>query len=236
MRISISGAACQGKSTLIDDFLKTYSQYSSPEKTYRSLIDDDKHSKNTTPDTQWKILDFMADQVASFRKGTNVVYDRCILDNIVYSLWCYEKGIKGFDRTFIDKCIPLVRESMKFIDIIFYLPMTKVSPVEVVDDGTREADRDYIKETDNIFKAMYQQWIQPKSIFFPHDDKPAIIEIFGNQTERMHMMKLYVDEDTGDAVQEQGIINPEEIKDIESQFRNSGNGYTDVNNVNRLTI
>ena len=236
MRIAISGAACQGKSTLINDFLATYNQYSKPEKSYRSLIDNDQHSKKTTTDLQWSILDFMAEQVTSYRNNDNIVYDRCTLDNIVYSLWCYDKGVEGFDRQFIDKCMPLVKESMKFIDIIFYLPITKVAPVDIVEDGTRETDKDYIVETDNLFKAMYQQWLQPDSSFFPHDDKPAIIEIFGSPQERMHMIKLYVDEESGDAVEEEGILNPSEMQDIESQFRNSGDGYTDVNNINRLTI
>ncbi len=236
MRIAISGAACQGKSTLINDFLGAYTQYSAPEKTYRSLIDSDQHSKNTTPDLQWSILDFMAEQVTSYRNNDNVVFDRCVLDNIVYSLWCFDKGVEGFDSAFIEKCMPLVKESMKFLDIIFYIPITNVAPVDIVEDGTRETDKEYITETDNLFKAMYQQWLQPESKFFPHDDKPAIIEVFGNQVERMHMVKLYVDEDTGGAVDEEGILNPAEMEDIESQFRNSGDGYTDVNDVNRLTI
>ena len=236
MRIAISGTACQGKTTLLNDFLKTYTDYKTPEKTYRSIIQDDKHSKHTSVETQWKILDFMSEQLTQHHSGDNVIFDRCPLDNMVYSLWCYERGIDGFDKVYIDKTIALFRETMKLLDIIFFIPITRVATIEIKGDTQRETDAQYIKEIDNLFKAMYQQWLQPESSFFEKDDRPAIIEIFGSPQERMHMIKLYVDEESGDAVSEQGILNPTEIQDIESQFRNSGDGYTDVNNINRLTI
>ena len=37
MRIAISGTACQGKSTLVKDFLDLWPSYSTPEKTYRDI-------------------------------------------------------------------------------------------------------------------------------------------------------------------------------------------------------
>lgn len=236
MRIAISGTACQGKTTLLNGFLAKYNTYTTPEKTYRDVLPEIEHSMKTTIDTQWKVLDFMTEQHTQADSSSNIIYDRCPLDNMVYSLWAHDKKHEGFDRDFIDKCIPLFRESMKFLDIILFLPITKVAPVEVVDDGTRETNEQYITEIDNLFKAMYQQWLQPESTFFAKDDKPAIIEIFGTQQERMHMIQLYVDVESGDAVDEQGILDPVEMDKIESQFRNTGSGYTDPNDVNRLLI
>jgi predicted ATPase len=74
MRIAISGTACQGKTTLLNDFLKTYTDYKTPEKTYRSIIQDDKHSKHTSVETQWKILDFMSEQLTQHHSGDNVIF------------------------------------------------------------------------------------------------------------------------------------------------------------------
>ena len=236
MRVAISGTACQGKSTLIKDFLDVYKMYETPEKTYRDVIVDDTHSKNTSIQRQWEILDFMADQLPDYRSGDNIILDRCPLDNIVYSLWAHSKGIDGFDKTFIDKCIPLVRESMKFIDIIFFIPITKAAPVDIEPGSQRETDAEYIAEIDNIFKAMYQQWLSPESEFFPADDKPAIIEIFGSPIERMHMIQLYLDTDNGDSIDEQGLLDINEMEKIEAQFRNTGEGYTDTKDINNLII
>jgi len=236
MRIAISGSSCQGKTTLIKDFLDEFSTYKQPTTSYRSLIDGDNHSKQTTIETQHKILDFMAEQLQQFRSNDNIIFDRCPLDNIVYSLWANHHNREGFDNEFIDKCIPLVRESMRFLDIIFFLPITAVSPVGIEPGDQRESDQDYITETDNLFKAMYQQWLQPESNFFPKDDRPAIIEIFGKPQERVHMIKLYLDSETGDAIDEQGLLDVNEMEKIESQFRNTKDGYTDPNDVNKLLI
>lgn len=235
MRIAISGAANQGKTTFLRDFIQVYDMYDTPVETYRDVMDKDSHSKKATSDTQWQILDYMAEQLMQNRKGDNIIYDRCPLDNIVYSLWCYEKDDTGIDKEFIDKCVPLVRESMKFIDIIFFTPITKVAKVNIEDNGERESDEEYITETDNLFKAMYQQWLAPKSTFFPENDKPAIIEIFGSRIERLQMCKLYIDTDTGDSIDEQGLLNMNEIEKIESEFRNTG-GDTDVNDVKRFFL
>lgn len=236
MRIAISGTACQGKTTLLNDFLQTYKTYKTPDTTYRQVIADNKHSKQADVETQWKILDFMSEQLTQYSTQDDIIYDRCPLDNLVYSLWCYERNIDGFDKEYIDKTINMFRETMKFLDIIFFIPITRVSTVEIEGDEQRETDAQYIKEIDNLFKAMYQQWLQPESSFFEKDDRPAIIEVFGNPQERLHMVKLYVDPETGENVDEEGILNPSEMQDIEAQFRNSGDGYTDMNDVNRLTI
>ena len=62
MRIAISGTACQGKTTLINDFLQEWSSYKTPDKSYRDLLTDD-HSTDTNEDTQWDVLNFMVDQL-----------------------------------------------------------------------------------------------------------------------------------------------------------------------------
>ena len=236
MRIAISGTASQGKTTLINDFMSVWTQYETPETTYRCKLEKCSHSSQTTPGTQWDILDFMTEQIQSYRKGEHVIFDRCPLDNMVYSLWANEKGIEGFNDGFIQKCIPLVRESMKFLDIIFFIPITNVAPVEIEDDGVRDTDTEYINEIDYIFKGMYKQWLSLESKFFPSDDNPAIIEIFGSREERVKMIQLYIDPDNGDAVDEQGLLDINEMEKIEQEFRNIDEGYTDTNNINNLII
>ena len=38
MRIAISGSACQGKTTFINDFVKTWPKYTRSVESYRNLI------------------------------------------------------------------------------------------------------------------------------------------------------------------------------------------------------
>ena len=224
MRIAISGTGNQGKTTLINDFLQEWSNYKTESSTYRDKLvaENLPHSKNATKDTQWKILNHMIDEMQTFKSDDNVIMDRCPIDNLVYSLWCFEKGVGDIDKEFIDKCIPLVSESMKHLDIIFFLPITKFNNIKIEDDGVRETDPNYIKEIDHIFKAIQAQYQQHPQTnpFFPSDDSPALIEVFGSQYERLEMIKLYLDVD-GDVIEgdQSELFNPENLDLMEQLLK-----------------
>lgn len=218
MRISFSGAANTGKTTLIKNFLSVWPQYTTPEKTYRSLLEEEKlsHSSATTKDTQWKILNFMVDQLQTFNKKTKVVLDRCPLDNLVYTLWAFEKGIEGFDKEFVDKCISITKESMRHLDIIFLLEND--GSIKIEDDGTRVTDPSFISETDNIFKALFAQYEQnyDADIFFPKDDSPGVIVLPTNPQRRIDIISEYIDKSGELYGDEHSLFNPEKLDELEA--------------------
>jgi len=217
MRIAISGTACQGKSTLIKDFKERWPSYKSPDKTYRDIITEQnlEHSSTTNKETQMAILNFMIDELQKTSKGDKVIFDRCPLDNIVYSIWAEAKKESDIDDAFIKKCMTLVSESLRFIDMILFVPITKVAPVEIEEDNLRDTNEDYIEEIDNIFKAVHRDYMNnPRSSFFVEDDRPAIIEIFGSRKERIELIKLYLDND-GDFIEPGNIITEEELREME---------------------
>jgi predicted ATPase len=219
MRICVSGSNGQGKSTFINDFLNQWKTYTTPKETYRDLLIKDglDHSKDTTQDTQWAILNNMIDTLQKYNSDDKVIFDRGPLDNLAYTLWKYSKGDTDIDDEFMNKCITLIRESMKSIDIIFFTPITKVSPIDY-SDRDDDLDADYIQEIDNIFKAFKYDWdVNENTKIFDPRDKPAMIEIFGSPQERIQMVKLYLD-DKGDLIGGEGgspIISEEELKEQE---------------------
>lgn len=224
MRIAISGTACQGKSTLIQDFLKEWPHYSTPSKTYRDILKEKNldHSSLTNKDTQWAVLNFMIDELQKTSSDDKIIFDRCPLDNIVYSIRAEAKKDSDVDSEFIKKCMPLVRESLRMIDIIFFTPITKVASVELVEDDLRDTDKEYIEEIDNIFKAVHRDYMNnPKSSFFIEDDRPGIIEVFGNRKERVELIKLYLDND-GDFIEPGNIISPQELEEMEKMKKAFG--------------
>ena len=224
MRIAVSGTSCQGKSTFIQRFLQEWPMYSTPEYTYRDFIKEEKlpHSENTNKDTQWKILNHVVDTCMEYEKGDKVIMDRCPLDSLIYTIWAYEKSINDVDEEFVNKCIPVVRESIKFIDVILFTPITKVAPVELVDDGTRSVNETHIKEIDHLFKGVEQQYFQnaKASPFLPNEDCPAIIEIFGTPEQRTHLVRQYIDAE-GDLLgdNESSILDPNMVGDMEQLVR-----------------
>lgn len=218
MRISFSGAACTGKTTTINAFLNRWTGYKKPEKSYRDLIVGNNHSKKTDKKIQLNILNFMAEQQKQYTPHDKIVYDRCPLDNIVYSIWANDKGRKGFTDKFISECVEIVKESMRSLDVIFLMTRDLMGPIQK--DGKREDDPLYIMETDNIFKAIHKQLqTTGASPFFPHNDSPAIIEIHGTVEERLAQIALYVNEE-GDMYDEtQSLVNVDEIVKMESLLR-----------------
>lgn len=212
MRLAISGTAAQGKTTLLDAFLKKWDMYQTPEKSYRSILPDN-HSKETTQETQWAILNHMIDEMEKYSGDDHVIFDRCPLDNLVYTLWAHHKNVSDIDELFVEKCIPIVKESMKLLDIIFIIPITNVAKSDIEDDGVRETDAEYILEIDNFFKAMYNNWSSDDVRFFPKEDRAALIEIFGSTEERIKMLEFYIDENGGMFGEDESLVDTSVLVD-----------------------
>jgi predicted ATPase len=218
MRIAISGAANTGKSTLLKSFLYTWKQYKTPDKTYRDIIMDKglEHSSKTTPENQTTILDSLIDQQKSYGKlSDKVVHDRCALDALAYTLWCNEKGVDGFTAEFVQEQITKVKDSMKNLDMIFVCKFDNKQAID--DDGSREADLEYIQEIDNIYESLFQQYYQNvhADVFFPKDDSPAVIKLPDTAQERIDLIAEYVTPDGEMYGEESSILNPENIGELE---------------------
>tara|TARA_R100001244_G_scaffold131975_2_gene106435 strand:+ start:69 stop:791 length:723 start_codon:yes stop_codon:yes gene_type:complete len=194
MRIAISGTGNSGKTTLLKSFLYTWKNYTTPEKTYRDVIEEDNllHSSKTTTKTQEKILNFMIDQLQSTQKDDNVIIDRCPLDNIAYTMWCHDKKTKGFNKKYVTTQINLMKESMRFLDIIFLCRFDKAQAIQ--NDGFRDTDKSFITEVDNIFYSLYKQYTQNSEadILFPKGDCPCIIQLPDDGQQRIDLISEYV--------------------------------------------
>jgi predicted ATPase len=207
MKIAVSGTHCTGKSTFINDFLKTWKNYETPKQSYRDVIKEKNllHSKEGTEESQRLILDALCDQLQQYSKSDNVILDRCVLDNLAYSSWLNLNN--KVSEKFLDECRLIVRESLKLLDIIFFIPLTRVAPVEFEKDELREDDLIYRQEIDNIFKVFVQSYHQGDGRVFAKDDAPPIIEIFGNPEERIKMVQLYLNEDGKQYGEDQSLIS-----------------------------
>lgn len=219
MRIAISGTSNIGKQQFKKSLLKAFPQYKTPETTYKDVIEaiyqksQQEDRETSAADIQWNILNYMIDTFQKYDRDDKVIFDGCTLDNVLYSLYILEKapGVSKIDSKFIDNCVPIVRESMKYIDIVFLLPVTKA-------DKTDRKFNDEDLEINNLYDALHKQYLQGASPFLPKDDQPAIIEVFGNETQRLQMVKMYLDE-SGDVIHDKSIsdlIDPSMMDLVES--------------------
>ena len=217
MRIAFSGTGNSGKTTLLRSFLYSWTNYTTPEKTYRDILQEKKlpHSSKLTTKTQESILNFMVDDVQLAGKDDKIAYDRCPLDAIAYSMWAHDKKIEGFTKEFVTNQIKLMREAMRSLDIIF---LCRFDPSQAIqDDGFRDTDKKFIVEVDNIFYSLYRQYTEhPEAdIFFPKGDSPCIILLPDKGQERIDLIGEYVTPDGDMYSDESSLFNPENINQLE---------------------
>lgn len=194
MKIAITGTQCIGKTTFITDFIKKWPMYKLAGDDCSSLIKEKniKHSQDSCEESQDLILNHLVDQAINSSKLDYAIFDRCVLDNLAYTTWLNAKN-KVSDE-YVKRVLPIVQQTLKMYDIIFVLPITKVAPVNIVQNGTRSVDPEYREEIDNILKVFVECYHSHNGKIFDPQDSPAVIEIFGKPEERIKMAEFYVNE------------------------------------------
>jgi len=194
VKIAIIGAQNVGKTTLVEEFLKQWPMYKRPEKTYRDFIKEQniQLNKEGTKESQKAILNALVDEVqqASASEDKHIIFDRCPVDNIAYTLWHYAKDTTGFDAEFVIDSKTIAALSLKHIDVIFYLPVRKEIPI--AEKENRETDESFREEIDNIYDSLVESYVKNTGAFFPLEDCPAVIKLDGPPDMRLPQMKLYI--------------------------------------------
>lgn len=236
MRLAISGTACTGKSTLVKSFLNKWPMYVTPCKTYRDVISENNlsHSSNTSDETQLTILNWMMEEQTKYPKGSKVIYDRCPLDNLAYTLHANALG-KVSDET-AAATISFVKESMRDLDIIFWL---KHNPkIKIVKDTLRDTNEEYIKQVDDIFQGLFDQYMEnlEQDVFFPYEDCPAIIcidESFSTIDDRLMFIGEFLDY-KGDLIEGESLLNPDNLEFLEQMTKDQEREKENEERINKI--
>lgn len=204
MRIAVTGAQCVGKSTLVNAIKARWNMYNSPEKTYRELIKEKNLSLNEqgTIESQTIIRDVLVDLALDNAGKNKTIHDRCTLDNLAYTFWLAENNKLGDDHKkisdFIATSILLTKESLKFYDIIFWLPINPNIPIEESDN--RSNSEQFREEIDNIFYAIYEDYKKNSGLIFDKDNQPAFIVLQGDVDVKLASIAEYINHE-GDLIE-----------------------------------
>ena len=214
-KIGVIGTQCIGKTTLIEDMLLQWPQLSRPEKTYRDIIKEKKLpvNKKGTKASQQEILNFLVDEAMANYGKKKMIFDRTPIDNLVYSLWLFDKGLGDIDEEFIDKTVIQVKQAVKSYSVIFYIPLCKENDVLLQSKENRDIDPIYRGEIAVLFDSIFEAWKSGRSRFFDNDDTPPIIPVYGNPLERIAIMNMYINNDCEFFGEEDSLI----AKDISEQ-------------------
>ena len=214
MKIALIGAHSVGKSTLIEQFIKQWPMYKKPSKTYRDIIKEKNLNINMQGDkeSQRAILNALVDeaQLASTSEDKHIIFDRCPVDNIAYTLWHYAKDSEGFTPEFVMTCKDIAALSLKHIDLVFYVPARKEIPITPREG--RETNEAFREEIDNIFNSLVESYEKNTGAFFPKEDCPAVIRLEGPPDMRIPQMSLYIKENGNCFGEEDGtLIDPSKV-------------------------
>lgn len=231
MRIAICGTQNNGKTTLVEVFKQLWPMYTIPSKSYRDLIKEKKLSlnENGSLDSQKIIRDFLLDQAMENAGKQKTLHDRCTLDNLAYTIWLSEHNkLEGTNEEigdFIATSIIMTKESMKFYDIIFWLPLN--TNIKIVESPNRSLSETYREEIDNVFHGIYEHYKKNSGIVFEKDDQPAFIPLEGDMDQKISTIKNYIDENGELIVTEQSVLGSLETMYDEISLRSQ------VNNINK---
>jgi len=179
MRLAVTGPQNTGKSTYIKDFVEHFPQYTTPDETYRDIIERQNLEINQqgTEANQKLIRDFLFKQISE-NEVPNIVFDRCVIDNYVYSLALYDEGKTSLE--FLNETFNMAVKHLEHLDGLIFIP-TAVS-VALTPDGTRDIDVQYIDKVNRLFI---------KTLFLITKYKP--IEIFTVTGDRKQRIALSSD-------------------------------------------
>lgn len=199
MRIAIISTQNNGKTTLINAFKQIWPNYISPKNTYRDLIKEKGLSINEqgTEESQRIIRDSLIDNAIDYAQKKYTISDRNIIDNLVYTLWLSERGrIK--DTDFTSDSILIARETCKFYDIIFWLPLNH--NIVMDEQEHRSNDPIFRAQIDEIYLQLYESFKCSENILFDINNSPPIIPLTGNLNEKISQIKNYIN-DEGDLLE-----------------------------------
>jgi len=190
MRIAISGAHSLGKSTLVLDWVSKHHHYIREEEPYRALhaaCYEIKFRQACTRLHNGIQLFYNASRVNRYHStGDNVIFDRSPVDYIAYSQYTANYKTTDIDDDFVKLMVSTVRDSLRYIDILVFVPMTDLWPVEMEDDGIRPIDITYRNEVDSLFKEIYREG---RFNVIPASGAPKIVEVWGPREERLQKLE-----------------------------------------------
>ena len=162
MIFSFTGAQSTGKTTLLNRLHEKNGEYPFefvPEVT-RLIMHNYEMPINEDGDdlTQLLIMTEHVRNVFNHRadriiRGTHMIFDRCALDGIVYSVWLLNN--RKISRACYDACDLIYKSLQDKYDVIFY---TSPDDVKLVDDGERSVNvrfRNDILELFDLYMHRY---------------------------------------------------------------------------------
>jgi predicted ATPase len=190
MRIAVSGSHSLGKSTLVDDWVARYPEFTREEEPYRALglygpyqilfRDESTRLHNGIQ------LYYSLSRVNRYAaQADDVIFDRAPVDYLAYSQYTADAGSTDIDDAFVMSMVAAVIESLDRLDIIAFVPKSDEWPVEMEADGIRPTDYAYRDAVDAVFKQIYREG---RYGVISGERHPLVVELVGSREDRLDQL------------------------------------------------
>jgi len=188
MRIAVSGTHFIGKSTLIEDFVKRHPNYKSEiEPYYNYNMENEKSmelSLEPSIDSLLEQLDYNINQLNECKNEKNVIFDRCPVDFIAYSMCALDEDNVDINDSEISERFDDIKTALNSLDLILFLPINKENSIVYTEENPA-----YRKLADKCFKKIYRDDVCD---IFPRHNHPKIVEIYGDRLTRIKIVESYL--------------------------------------------
>ena len=169
MRIAVSGSHSTGKSTLIAAFVARCPQYVYEPEAYEILADDIALTSSEGPDLEGlgALLEYTISALANHQAGASVIFERNPVDYLAYA--AATLSMADSERSaFLRSHIPAVRASVRNLDMILLLPVSRYI-------GTRPGeDEDFRHRVDDALRTTL---IDDDYDLFGGHEAPLVLEL-----------------------------------------------------------
>ncbi len=181
MKIAVVGAQNVGKTTFINDFVNVFSEYKSYVSSLKNIANEKGLQLNqmTSEQTQLLIMQHLYNLISE-NKDEKAIFDRCLIDNYVYSYCAYLKG--GISDEFMEASKETMFGHLKFLDLIVFIPVSL--SVEILPEQQRDVDKNFIDLVNRIFVEILLEI----SKSFP----VKICVLSGSREDRVNQIKKYL--------------------------------------------
>ncbi|TMJ22343.1 MAG: hypothetical protein E6G95_20905 [Alphaproteobacteria bacterium] len=191
MRIAVSGTHSVGKSTLVADIHSQFGEFIHEEEPYRALRDvyPIKFGRDSTRYCNGIQCFYSVSRVQQYRSSQDhVIFDRCPVDYIAYSIYTAHHRQTDLDMAFVESLVRPVRDSLKFLDLVVFVPMSREHPMHLEDDGIRPIDKEYRRAVDREFKRLYRDGLYDLLC----GQGPQLVEVNGSREARIDQLRPFL--------------------------------------------
>lgn len=186
MRIAVSGTHFIGKSTLIEDFIKTHPQYKCESEPYYKLQEEKQIEISLAPSLEFFLeqLEYNITQLNEEANAQNIIFDRCPVDFLAYAMCALDQDSIDIYDSEVSERFSDIKKALNHLDLIVFLPLTHKNSIDYTEENPA-----YRKAVDKYFKQIYRDGVYD---IFPHYDHPEILEIYGDRLTRLKKLESYL--------------------------------------------